>query len=205
MTGISMAPTAQIPVSYHAYLDKLQQKFQMMGKIILDLHNERQIKQAREQSTKVTSQGKFTVGQLVYFLCPAASSLQTNTIKFQARYVGPLVIHLLLDSSHVILKDLEMKLLHGTHHVRRLKPGFVRMGRSLATTIEELRQGMQATTAESKQTCNLCTFVDENDHEVSTPDEEYYLYISTTMGKVQKADKQISDKDANYSQYLMLI
>ena len=49
----------------------------------------------------------FKTGQLVYLLAPSTVSLQTNTKKCYADFVGPLVINRVLDETHYILSDLE--------------------------------------------------------------------------------------------------
>ena len=88
------------------------------------------------------SKNKFTPGQLVYFLCPQASNLQTQTLKFNAMWTGPLIIASVVDSNHVILKNLNGRILYGLYSTKRIKPAYIWLKNSVASTIEQLRKGL---------------------------------------------------------------
>ena len=67
------------------------------------------------------TQPNYNADDLVYILAPHASALQTGTTKFRQDYVGPMVVHQKLDSTHFLLKDLIGRTLPDVYHVNRLK------------------------------------------------------------------------------------
>ena len=112
-----------------------------MGKVTLDIQNKSQMAKSYEAEQKVMEKNKFIQGQLVYFMCPQASDLQTNTLKFKCNWVGPLVINTILVTHHVILEDLEGNLLYGTHSIHRIKSCHLAMPKGVAGNIRQLREG----------------------------------------------------------------
>ena len=80
---------------------------------------------------------------MVYLFAPSAVSLQTNTKKSRADFVGPLVINRVLDETHYILCDLQGRILCGVYHVKRLKKAHLRTPIGNVTTYEELKNTFQ--------------------------------------------------------------
>ena len=80
---------------------------------------------------------------MVYLFAPSAVSLQTNTKKCHADFVGPLVINRVLDEMHYILSDLQGQILCGVYHVRRLKKAQLRTPIGNVTTYDELKTTFQ--------------------------------------------------------------
>ena len=76
---------------------------------------------------------------MVYLFAPSAVSLQTNTKKCRADFVGPLHINRVLDETHYILSDLQGRILCGVYHVRRLKKAQLRTPFQNVTTYDELK------------------------------------------------------------------
>ena len=62
-----------------------------------------QQRQALKQNTQAKKPEIFQKGQLVYLVAPSAVSLQTNTKKCCADFVGPLVINRVLDKLIIFL------------------------------------------------------------------------------------------------------
>ena len=170
MLGLDFAPLTDIPVTYHEYLTKLQDKFKKMGKIVLDLQYQKQIKQSREQDSKLKSSNKFSEGQLVFLLCPSSSDLHINSKKMVAQWTGPLIIHSMLDEAHVILKDLQNKILFGCHSIRRIKPAFVRTSTGVATHFSELQK-------QNPINCHK-VITDEKGKQPSTLADHHCLFLS---------------------------
>jgi hypothetical protein len=125
-TNIHINPTEEIPTSYEGYIDRLKNRLQTIGSTVVTLHNENQRRQALQHNQSLRKGLTYRVGQLVYFLMPSHSNLSTNTRKFTVNYIGPLRIKEVLDSTHVILEDLEGRLVSGIHHIKRLKPATLR-------------------------------------------------------------------------------
>ena len=86
---------------------------------------------------------------MVYLFAPSAVSLQTNTKKCHADFVGPLVINRVLDETHYILSDLQGRILCGVYHVRRLKKAQLGTPIGNVTTYDELKTTFQETNADT--------------------------------------------------------
>ena len=80
---------------------------------------------------------------MVYLFAQSAVSLQTNTKKCHADFVGPIVINRMLDETHYILSDLQGRILCGVYHVRRLKKAHLRTPIGNVTTYDELKNTFQ--------------------------------------------------------------
>ena len=80
---------------------------------------------------------------MVYLFAPSAVSLQTNTKKCHADFVGPLVINRVLDETHCILSDLQGHVLCGAYHARRLKKMQLRTPIGNVTTYDELKTAIE--------------------------------------------------------------
>ena len=86
---------------------------------------------------------------MVYLFAPSAVSLQTNTKKCRADFVGPLVINRVLDETPYILSDLHGRILCGVYHVRRLKKAHLRTPVGNVSTYDELKNTFQQSNTES--------------------------------------------------------
>ena len=100
-------PLETIAKGYRDYCLKMRAKLDNVSSFIIELKTFQQQRQALERK-----------GQLVYLFAPSAVSLQTNTKKCHADFVGPLVINRVLDETHYILSDLQGRILCGVYHVR---------------------------------------------------------------------------------------
>ena len=122
---------------------KMRAKLDNVSSFITELKTFQQQRQALEKNTQGNSPELFTTGQLVYLLAPSTVSLQTNTKKCHADFVGPLVINRVLDETHYILSDLEGCILCGVYHSKRLKKAQLRTPIGNVTTYDELKQLLQ--------------------------------------------------------------
>ena len=89
---------------------------------------------------------------MVSLFAPSAVSLQTNTKKCHADFVGPLVINRVLDETYYILSDLHGRILCGVYHVRRLKKAQLRTPIGNVTTYDELKTTFQQNNVETDST-----------------------------------------------------
>ena len=85
----------------------MRTKLDNVSSFITELKMFQQQRQALEKNTQAKKPEVFKKGQLVYLFAPSAVSLQTNTKKCHADFVGPLVINRVLDETHYILSDLQ--------------------------------------------------------------------------------------------------
>lgn len=158
--SLKFLPNDTLPVTYEQYVSRLKQRMSIVGKTLLDLQAKQQLSQAKEHVQSLRKKTTYTVGQLVYFLMPSLSNLQTNTRAFKVHYIGPLRIKTVLDETRVILEDLTGRVLSGVHHVHRLKPAFVRVHDGVVENFKSL--GRKVLEKNSDEMVTL-VFVDEND------------------------------------------
>ncbi len=151
--NVTLTP-GDVPVTYQDYVQRLQDKFNRIGKVFLDMQTHNQNTQAAKRMHDIKSLSTFSEGQLVYFLMPSATNLDTNTRSFTVSYVGPLKIHAMLDATHCILSDLQGTLIHGVHHTNRIKPCFLRTTTGNVSHVDSLRKALQkdVTNASNTQT-----------------------------------------------------
>ena len=199
IAGLHMSNLPNIPVTYKEYLENLKNKFQVMGRIVLDLHNNKQIAKVYENEDKVMPKHKFVVGQLVYFLCPNVGALQTGTLKFKASYTGPLQIAALPDPNHVILKDLRNNLLYGVHGVRRIKAAYIKIPGGIASTMSELKKGYNLPDNTNVDIKSL-KLVDENGKQVESFGDKHSLFLiynDSDTTEVQDLNPMLSNAKHN--------
>ena len=59
---------------------------------------------------------------LVYIISPLTCQLPTALLKVTIKYLGPVVIHKIIDSHNYILMTLDSRILRGLFEHERLKP-----------------------------------------------------------------------------------
>ena len=138
-----------IAKGYRDYCLKMRTKLDNISSFITELKTFQQQRQALERNTQANKPEIFQKGQLVYLFAPSAVSLQTNTKKCHADFVGPLVINRVLDETHYILSDLQGRILCGVYHVKRLKKAHLRTPIGNVTTYDELKNTFQQYNVES--------------------------------------------------------
>ena len=95
--------------------------------------------QAKDDYAKTcTRPVNYKKGDIVYLHAPSCSNLQTNTRKFVIKYVGPLIVHQVIDRTKVTVCDLDGRVIHGIYHVARLKHGNIRTESGIATHASQL-------------------------------------------------------------------
>jgi hypothetical protein len=153
---IAVGSSDHIPVTYADYVERLKIRFDTIGSTVLKLQNQEQEHRARQHESSKRRSTVYRPGQLVYFLMPSNSNLNTNTRKFVVSYIGPVKIKEVLDPNHVILEDLSGRLITGVHHVKRIKPAYIRSKSGAISTEEELRRELyESNTAEKPQSVSF--------------------------------------------------
>ena len=150
--NLYFAPLETVSKGYRDYCIKMRAKLDNVSNFITDLKTFQQQRQAQEQNTQGKLPETLVTGQLVYLLAPSAASLQTNTKKCRADYVGPLVINRVLDETHYILNDLEGHILCGVYHINRLKKAQLRTPSGNVTTYDQLQNVFTDTNAKNSET-----------------------------------------------------
>ena len=87
---------------------------------------------------------KYKGGDLVYIMSPLTSQLHTASHKVTIRYVGPVVIHKIIDPHNYLLMTLDGRILRGLFEHERLKPANIRMSQGNIKNLAQLKQIMNA-------------------------------------------------------------
>ena len=68
---------------------------------------------------------QYNSGDLVYIISLLTSQLHTTSRKAMIKYVGPVVIHKIIDLHNYLLMTLDGKILRGFFEHERLKPASI--------------------------------------------------------------------------------
>ena len=139
ITNLYFSPLTEVAKGYREYCAKMRERFRHVSHAVTELRALAQQKQAVQQEAKHTE--SLPPGRLVYLLAPSAASLQTNTRKCRADFVGPLSINRLYDATHYVLQDIfSGKIIPGIYHINRLKKAEQRTPKGIVTTYDAFRQ-----------------------------------------------------------------
>ena len=81
-------------------------------------------------------------GDLVYIISPLMSQLRTNSRKISVKYIGPMVIYIIIDPHNYLLMTLDGIMLRGIFEHKRLKPAVIRTNWGNIQKLVELKQVM---------------------------------------------------------------
>ena len=81
-------------------------------------------------------------GDLVYIISPLTSQFRTNSQKIALKYVGPVVVHKIVDPHNYLLMTLDGKISKGIFEHERLKPTIIRTNHGNVQNSAESRQIM---------------------------------------------------------------
>ena len=122
LTSLSFPKIDTIPVKYREYYNLLLARVHLVTRLLLEWRT-KQALEYENRAKRFRNEEIFQDNQMVYFLAPQASALQTNTAKFKQDFIGPLFIDTALDKTHYRLKDVTGLLLDSTYHMNRIKKG----------------------------------------------------------------------------------
>lgn len=187
LTNLDFKPGKGFSSSYEDYIDHLKDKFDHISKSMLQLQRIHQEKQNVKISNKLSKSPTYDQGMLIYLYKPTSSSLQANSKKICAKWVGPLVVHEVVDNSHVILSTLEGKLLRDVFSINRLKPAFVHASgeKKNITHIQKLKELLKKAdeskeNGELKLNTQVPVFTDENGKSVPSFNSNQVLFLGET-------------------------
>lgn len=169
LSSLSFDPMSSLSSSFDEYADHLKKKFDQISHTMLSLQRKQQEKQNTKISNKLDKTPIYSNGQLVYLYKPTSSSLTANSKKIAAEWVGPLVIHDVIDRTHYILATMKGEILRDIFNYNRLKPCFMRASddKTNITHIQKLREALGRNTTDKEQGCtNTINFIDENDEQL---------------------------------------
>ena len=156
LSNLSFNPMEGLSQSYQEYAENLKQKFDHVSRTVLQLQKRKQEHQNAEITRKLGKNPIYSLGQLVYLYKPTSSSLTANSKKIAAEWVGPLVIHEVLDRTHYILATLTGDILHDVFNYNRLKPCFIHASseRHNITHLDKLKEALNKGEVAAKESEN---------------------------------------------------
>ena len=83
---------------------------------------------------------QYSSGYLVYIISPLTSQLHTASWKVTIKYVGPVVIYIIIDPHNYLLMTLDGKILRGLFEHKRLKPTNITMSQGNIQNLAQLKQ-----------------------------------------------------------------
>ena len=83
-------------------------------------------------------------GYIVYIISPLTSQFRTLSSKVAIKYVGPVVIYIIIDPTNYLIMTLDGKILRGLFKHKNLKPTIIRTSQGNIQNLAELRQTMNA-------------------------------------------------------------
>ena len=78
----------------------------------------------------------------MYLISPLTTQIRTASRKVSITYVGPLVIHKIVDPHNYLLMTIEGELLQGLLEHARLKPAVIKTDKRNVTTLSALKKVM---------------------------------------------------------------
>ena len=81
---------------------------------------------------------------LVYIISPITSQFHTASWKVTIKYIGPVVIHKIIDPHNYLLMTLDGRILRGLFEQERLKPTNIRTIQGNIQNLAQLKQVMNA-------------------------------------------------------------
>ncbi|XP_072179729.1 LOW QUALITY PROTEIN: uncharacterized protein [Diadema setosum] len=185
MTNLTFNPMSGLTQTYDEYVSHLKRKFDQISHTMLTFQRRTQDKQNVAITNKLWQTPIYSVGQLVYLYKPTSSSLTANSRKIAAAWVGPLVVHEVLDRTHFILSTLKGEILRDIFNYNRLKPCFMKASdeRKPITHLQRLKEALGKTvTPGDGETSDKpsVNFIDEHDHTPPECTADHIMCFQTT-------------------------
>jgi hypothetical protein len=151
---------------------------------MVQLQEHQQLTQNSKIANKIHKCPIYAEGQLVYLHKPNTTGMTANSRKFKTLWVGPFVVHEILDRTHYILADLKGNIVPDIFNFARLKPAFVRAtGTKNVQHLKQLQDVIQKSeqAQDEKAVHSAYEFIDEKgcEHRSTTFTGDIYTCQST--------------------------
>ena len=130
-------PAIKVAGMYKEYYERLEQRLKYLQKVLLDFKM-----RLLALLNKDREYFQYNSGDLVYLISTLTSQLQTASRKIMVKYVGPLVVHKIIDLHNYLLMTLDGKLLQGLFEHERIKTVIIRTSEGNITNLAHLKQVM---------------------------------------------------------------
>ena len=139
LLNLETDPDVKISGTYKVY-------HTLLTKILKDLQNMLQNFKAKciALINKDREYFQYNPGDLVYLISPLTTQLRTNSRKVSIKYVGLLVIYMIIDPHNYLLMTIDGQLLRGLFEHERLKQAVIKTDKVNVTTLPALKRIMNS-------------------------------------------------------------
>ena len=137
LIDVESNPDINISRNFNKYYKLLNKRIKYLQDILFNFKSRRlaMINKDRENF-------QYRGGDLVYIIFPFTSQLCMVSCKVAIKFVGPVVIYIIVDPHNYLIMTLDGKILRGIIEHERLKPAVIRTNQRNVQNLAELRQIM---------------------------------------------------------------
>ena len=117
LLNVESNPDIKVSRNFREYYELLNKRIKYLQDILFNFKSQRlaMINKDRENF-------QYREGDLVYIISPLTSQLRTASQKIAIKYVGPVLVHKIIDPHNYLIMTLDEKILRGIFEHERLKP-----------------------------------------------------------------------------------
>ena len=135
LMNLETNPDIKVSKSFKEYYELLNKRIKYLHDIFFNFKSKR-----FAMINKDRDFFQYKSRDLIYIISPLTRQLCTASHKIAIKYVGPIVIHKIIDPHNYLLMTLDGKILRGLFKQERLKPTTVRTHQGNIQNLAELRQ-----------------------------------------------------------------
>ena len=139
LLNLDSKPDIKVSGTFKEYFELLNKRIQYLHDILLNFNSKR-----LAMINKDRAYFQYSSGDLVYIISPLTSQLCTASQKVTIKYVGPVVIHKIIDPHNYPLMTLDGRILRELFEHERLKPANIRMSQGNIQNLAQLKHIMNA-------------------------------------------------------------
>ena len=130
-------PNIKVSGTFKEYYELLNKRVKYLHDLLLNCTSKR-----LAMINKDRTFFQYNSGDLVYIISPLTSQLHTASWKISIKYVGPVVIHKIMDPHNYLLITLDGRILRGLFEHERLKPANIRTSQGNIQNLAQLKKIM---------------------------------------------------------------
>ena len=134
LLNLDSNPNIKVSETFKEYYELLNKRLKYLHDILLNFKSKRLAMINKDRSFL-----QYNSGDLVYTISPCTSQLCTTLWKITLKYVGPVVIHKIIDPHNYLLKILDGGILRGLFEHERLKPANIRTSQENIKNLAQLK------------------------------------------------------------------
>ena len=139
LINLDSNPDIKVSGTFKKYYEFLNKRIKFLQNILSNFKSKR-----LAMFNKDRAFFQYKSRDLVYIISPLTSQLHTASWKVTIKYIGPVVIHKVIDSHNYLPMTLDGRILRGLFEHERLKPANIRMSQGNVQNLAQLKQIMNA-------------------------------------------------------------